>query len=61
MSTRTDGNNACVAVQMAGNVVGVCDSKAGHSGAVLAFKAPQWRRFTRAVQLGGIVPEPAVG
>ncbi|MDG4829197.1 DUF397 domain-containing protein [Solwaraspora sp. WMMD1047] len=61
MSTRTDGNNACVAVQMAGDVVGVCDSKAGHDGAVLAFEAPQWRRFTRAVQLGVIVRESAAG
>lgn len=54
-STRTDGNNACVAVQAASDIVGVCDSKAGDDGPVLAFAAERWIAFTAAIQQGRFV------
>nr|MDT0660659.1 DUF397 domain-containing protein [Micromonospora sp. DSM 115978] len=47
-ATASDGNNACVMVQVTPCLVGVCDSKAGSDGAVLAFNRPRWAAFVVA-------------
>nr|MDT0660655.1 DUF397 domain-containing protein [Micromonospora sp. DSM 115978] len=47
-ATASDGNNECVMVQVTPDLVGVCDSKAGPNGAVLAFHPAQWAAFASA-------------
>lgn len=46
-STRSDGGSNCVQVGRAvnGSFVGVCDSKAGPTGPVIAVSLPAWARF----------------
>ena len=54
-SSRNGGNDGgdCVEVGIAGDrTVGVRDTKAGATGAVLAFGGPAWRRFIAAVRCG---------
>ncbi|MBB5868407.1 hypothetical protein F4553_001786 [Allocatelliglobosispora scoriae] len=48
-STRSDGQNACVEVALAGDTVGVRDSKQP-DGAALAFTAAAWSDFVAGVK-----------
>lgn len=55
-SRRSDGNNACVEYQHSEKygLVGVCDSKAGESGPVLAFSEATFSTFLDALRNGHI-------
>lgn len=47
-----DGNGNCVEVARMAEVVGVRDSKAGHSGPVLCFDRTQWQVFVAGARDG---------
>lgn len=51
MSTRTNGQGACVEVAALGDVVGVRDSK-DRTGPALAFAPTDWRAFLADVRAG---------
>ena len=51
MSTRTNGQGACVEVAAFAELVGVRDSK-DRTGPVLAFDPTDWRAFLTAVRAG---------
>ncbi|GAB2952610.1 hypothetical protein GCM10027280_46140 [Micromonospora polyrhachis] len=55
-SSRSDGNNACVEFQHSEQhgLVGVCDSKAGENGSVLAFSESAFSEFLDALRSGRI-------
>ena len=54
-SSRSAGNGECVEVAQGEALVAVRDSKKP-DGAVLAFRAEQWKRFADAVKSGRPLP-----